>query len=182
MSTVGPMRERRLGQRMTSHSAAGPQRKLSAGSIGLSVVSMNCTFIKPDAVRSRCTPAWLFLTIKADGRGSHCVMLSLVKSLESIRRRIEGGFYAATPVSQDQIIQRREHIPVGAEPPTEVGKGDKGPQTLLSLASSSRRRSSLAILSPCSNWATWSSFSSSRTRQISSREAKGYCASIATWR
>ena len=177
------MRQGPLRQGMAPETAAGAEWQLTARSIGLPVVPMDGTFIEPHTVCPGSAPSRLLFVVE-----THCrdgpVMVSLVEALESVRGGMEDRLYRRQRISHAQTTclrrsrRRNYHTPVGIVPPTELGNGDNGPQTLLSFASSSLRRSSLAIRSACSNCVAWSSFSSSKTRQISSREAKGYWASI----
>lgn len=169
------MRQRPLGQRMASHATPRSQWELAGRPTSLSIITVNSAFIKANTIRSGCPSSWLLFALYAHGAPSP-VMLSLVETFESVGRRMKDRLCKRNEISAPIRKQFKDEVntPVGIVAATDVGNGDRGPQTLFNLASSSLRRSSLAIRSACSNCVAWSSFSSSKTRQMSSREAKGY--------
>lgn len=160
---------------MAPHSTPRSQWELAGRPTSLSIVAVDSAFIKADTIRSGCPSPWFLFALYAHGPPNP-VMLSLIETFEGVSRRMEDRLCNRNERSAPIRKQFEDQVntPVGIVPATDVGNGDRGPQTLFNFASSSLRRSSLAIRSACSNCVAWSSFSSSKTRQMSSREAKGY--------
>ena len=86
------MGQRGFRQGVTSQTAAGSYRKLTARPTGLPVISVDGTLIETHAVGPGCPPPRLVFSFQAHSAHRTTVMLSLVESFEGVCGRMKSGF------------------------------------------------------------------------------------------